>query len=92
MVSKLCSNSKYAKNTGRPKPAISKVIAPKVLFWFRWAAVATILTGFIVAYLNGYLHQAITWYWKWKWKKYGYRYRYVARNNHGLQCLVYNLA
>ena len=42
------------------KPAISKVIAPKVLFWFRWAAVATILTGFIVAYLNGYLHQAMT--------------------------------
>ena len=42
------------------KPAISKVIAPKVLFWFRWAAFATILTGFIVAYLNGYLHQAMT--------------------------------
>ena len=35
------------------KPAISKVIAPKVLFWFRWAAFATILTGLIVAYLNG---------------------------------------
>ena len=30
------------------KPAISKVIAPKVLFWFRWAAFATILTGLIV--------------------------------------------
>ena len=42
------------------KPAISKVIAPKVLFWFRWAAFATILTGLIVAYLNGYLHQAMT--------------------------------
>ena len=27
------------------KPAIGKVIAPKVLFWFRWAAFATILTG-----------------------------------------------
>ena len=41
------------------KPAISKIIAPKVLFWFRWAAFATILTGLIVAYLNGYLHQAM---------------------------------
>ena len=27
------------------KPAISKVIAPKALFWFRWAALATIITG-----------------------------------------------
>ena len=42
------------------KPAITKVIAPAVLFWFRWAALATILTGSIVAYLNGYAHQAMT--------------------------------
>ena len=42
------------------KPAISKVIAPNVLFWFRWAAFATILTGLIVAYLNGYLHESMT--------------------------------
>ena len=42
------------------KPAISKVIAPRVLFWFRWAAVVTILTGLIVAYLNGYLHESMT--------------------------------
>ena len=42
------------------KPAITKVIAPKVLFWFRWAAFATIITGLIVAYLNGYLHQSMT--------------------------------
>ena len=41
------------------KPAISKVIAPAVLFWFRWAAFATIVTGLIVAYLNGYVHQAL---------------------------------
>ncbi len=31
------------------KPAITKVIAPAALFWFRWAAVATIITGLIVA-------------------------------------------
>ena len=42
------------------KPAITKIIAPKVLFWFRWAAFATIVTGLIVAYLNGYLHESMT--------------------------------
>jgi len=41
------------------KPAIGKVIAPAVLFWFRWAALATIVTGLIVAYLQGYVHQAM---------------------------------
>ncbi len=42
------------------KPAIGKVIAPAALFWFRWAALATIITGLIVAYLNGYIHHAMT--------------------------------
>ena len=42
------------------KPAVSKVIAPKALFWFRWAALATIITGLLVAYLNNYLHEAMT--------------------------------
>ncbi len=42
------------------KPAISKVIAPKALFWFRWAAVGTIVTGLIVAYLQNYVHEAMT--------------------------------
>jgi len=41
------------------KPAIGKVIAPAVLFWFRWAALSTIGTGLIVAYFNGYIHQAL---------------------------------
>jgi len=41
------------------KPAIGKVIAPAVLFWFRWAAFGTIITGLIVATLNGYVHQAM---------------------------------
>ncbi len=41
------------------KPAITKVIAPAVLFWFRWAALATIITGLIVAYLNNYAHEAL---------------------------------
>ena len=42
------------------KPAIGKVIAPAALFYFRWAAAFTILSGFILAYLNGYLHDAMT--------------------------------
>ena len=47
------------KFTEEQKPAITKIIAPAVLFWFRWAALATIITGLIVAYLNGYVHQAL---------------------------------
>jgi uncharacterized membrane protein len=42
------------------KPAISKVIAPAALFWFRWAAMSTIVTGLILAGMNGYLVQALT--------------------------------
>lgn len=42
------------------KPAISKVIAPTALFWFRWAALATLATGLILAWLNGYFLSAIT--------------------------------
>ena len=42
------------------KPAIGKVIAPAALFWFRWAALFTILSGLILAYINGYVHDAMT--------------------------------
>tara|TARA_B100000989_G_scaffold66834_1_gene46480 strand:- start:432 stop:1034 length:603 start_codon:yes stop_codon:yes gene_type:complete len=42
------------------KPAIGKVIAPAALFYFRWAAALTIISGLIVAGLNGYLHDAMT--------------------------------
>ena len=42
------------------KPAIGKVIAPAALFYFRWAAAFTILSGLILAALNGYLHDAMT--------------------------------
>jgi uncharacterized membrane protein len=37
------------------KLAVSKVIAPAALFWFRWAAMATIVTGLILGYMNNYL-------------------------------------
>ena len=42
------------------KPAIGKVIAPAALFWFRWAAFFTILSGLILSWINGYLHEAMT--------------------------------
>ena len=42
------------------KPAIGKVIAPAALFYFRWAAAFTVLSGLILALLNGYLHDAMT--------------------------------
>ena len=48
------------KLSDEQKPAITKVIAPAVLFWFRWAAFATIVTGLIVGYLNNYLHESMT--------------------------------
>ena len=41
------------------KPGVSKYIAPEALFWFRWAAAFTVLTGLIVAMLSGYLHEAL---------------------------------
>ena len=49
-----------AKIPDEQKPAIGKVIAPAALFYFRWAAAFTILSGFILAGLNGYLHDAMT--------------------------------
>lgn len=42
------------------KPAVSKVIAPTALFWFRWAALSTVITGLIVASLQGYLGAALS--------------------------------
>ena len=42
------------------KPAIGKVIAPAALFYFRWAAAFTVLSGLILALFNGYLHDAMT--------------------------------
>ena len=39
--------------------AISKYIAPNVLFYFRYAALATVITGLLVAFMQGYLVQAL---------------------------------
>jgi uncharacterized membrane protein len=35
------------------KPAVSKYIAPEALFWFRWAALMTVLAGIGIALLRG---------------------------------------
>ena len=41
------------------KPGVSKYILPEALFWFRWGAMFTIITGLIVAAFQGELVQAI---------------------------------
>ncbi|MET0370108.1 MAG: urate hydroxylase PuuD [Sphingobium sp.] len=42
------------------KPGVSKHIAPAALFFFRWAALLTVVTGLVVAHLAGYLVQALS--------------------------------
>jgi uncharacterized membrane protein len=42
------------------KPGVSKYIAPKALFYFRWAAAFTVLIGLLLAWSNGYLVEALT--------------------------------
>jgi uncharacterized membrane protein len=42
------------------KPGVSKYIAPNALFYFRWAAAVTMLIGLLLAWVNGYLVEALT--------------------------------
>ncbi len=41
-------------------PAIAKVIAPAALFWFRWGAMLTLITGLLLAANQNYLVEALT--------------------------------
>jgi uncharacterized membrane protein len=41
------------------KGAVTGHIAPKVLFYFRYAALLTVITGLVVAYLAGYVDRAM---------------------------------
>jgi uncharacterized membrane protein len=41
------------------KPAVTKVIAPTALFWFRWAALSTVIWGLIQAWQLGYVSDAL---------------------------------
>ena len=38
------------------KPAVGKHIAPEALFWFRWAALVTVLAGLVVMILRGHAY------------------------------------
>ncbi len=42
------------------KPGVSKYIAPKALFFFRWGAAFTVLTGALLAWEQGYIVEALT--------------------------------
>lgn len=42
------------------RPALGRYITPAALFWFRWAAMSTIVFGLILAWQNGYIAQALT--------------------------------
>jgi len=42
------------------RTAITKFIAPTVLWWFRYAALATVITGLLLATMNKYLVEAFT--------------------------------
>jgi uncharacterized membrane protein len=42
------------------RSAISKFIAPNVLFYFRYGALATVITGLLLAWMQGYIVQALT--------------------------------
>jgi uncharacterized membrane protein len=41
------------------KPGVSKYIAPSALFYFRWAAAFTVLTGAVIAWHAGYIVEAL---------------------------------
>ena len=50
-----------AADEGGPGGAgIAKYVAPRALWWFRWGALFTWLTGATFLYLNGMLHHAFT--------------------------------
>ena len=42
------------------RAAVSKYIAPSALWWFRYGALATVVTGLLLASMNGYILQALT--------------------------------
>ena len=42
------------------RSAITKVIAPNVLFYFRYAALATVITGLLIAWMQHFIVEALT--------------------------------
>src|SRR5437016_4632914 len=62
-----CSCINFVQTPTMPKiepaahrAAITKYIAPNVLFWFRYSALATVVFGLSLALQKGYLVQALT--------------------------------
>lgn len=41
------------------RPAIPKHIMPPALFWFRWAALSTVVWGLVLSWMNGYIVDAL---------------------------------
>ena len=41
------------------RPGVVRFILPEALFWFRWGAMFTLGFGLVLAYMNGYLVDAI---------------------------------
>ncbi len=42
------------------KKGVTGYIAPRVFFFFRWSALLTVVTGLVIAIVNNYAHQAMT--------------------------------
>lgn len=42
------------------RPAIPRYITPEALFWFRWSALSTVIWGLILAWMNGYIGDALS--------------------------------
>jgi uncharacterized membrane protein len=42
------------------KPGVSKYIAPEALFWFRYAALSTVIFGLLIAWNRGYIVKTLT--------------------------------
>ena len=50
------ANPHHAEDPAELKPAIGEYIAPEALFWFRWSALATVVTGLIVFSTSSAVH------------------------------------
>jgi len=42
------------------RAGVTRFILPNALFWFRWGAAATVVTGLLLAWMNGYIVDALT--------------------------------
>jgi uncharacterized membrane protein len=45
---------------GPLKPKVNPELVARALFWFRWGALATVVTGLLLAWMNGYIGKALS--------------------------------